>query len=136
MKYLVDTNVISELRKGERVDPGVRAWFDELSAAQIFLSVLSLGELRRGVELIRRRDPVAAQSLASWLEGLGGTYADRILPVNQEIADTWGRLNVPDSLSVVDGLLAATAIVHGLTLATRNIEDVQRTGVACVNPFG
>ena len=136
MKYLVDTNVISELRKGERVDPGVRAWFDELSVAQIFLSVLSLGELRRGVELIRRRDPVAAQSLASWLDGLGGTYADRILPVNQEIADTWGRLNVPDSLSVVDGLLAATAIVHGLTLATRNIEDVQRTGVACVYPFG
>jgi hypothetical protein len=136
VKYLVDTNVISELRKGERVDPGVRAWFDELSVAQIFLSVLSLGELRRGVELIRRRDPVAAQSLASWLDGLGGTYADRILPVNQEIADTWGRLNVPDPLSVVDGLLAATAIVHGLTLATRNIEDVQRTGVACVNPFG
>ena len=136
MTYLVDTNVISELRKGDRADAGVRAWFAELSTAQIFLSVMTLGELRRGVELIRRRDAVTARSLARWLETLTGRYADRILPVSGEIADTWGRLNVPDPLSVIDGLLAATAIVHGLTLATRNIEDVRPSGVACVNPFG
>lgn len=135
MSYLVDTNVISELRKGSRCDGLVASWFDGLSPDEIFLSVLTIGELRRGVELIRRRDESAAGSLESWLDELVSDHGDRILPINREIAEEWGRFNVPDPLSVTDGLLAATAKAHKLTLATRNVTDVERTGVDFVNPF-
>lgn len=135
MSFLVDTNVISELRKGARCDPSVASWFDALSPDEIFLSFLSIGELRRGIELIRRRDPEAAGALEEWLEGLVHDHGERILSIDREIASEWGRLSVPDPLPVIDSLLAATAKVHGLTLATRNTKDVERTGVKCVNPF-
>lgn len=135
MSYLLDTNVISELRKGERCHPSVARWYSSLDPEEVFLSILTLGELRKGVELIRRRDRGAAERLDAWLVLLAFEQAERILPVDLAIAERWGRLNVPDPLPVVDGLLAATALVHDLTLATRNVADVARTGVRWVNPF-
>jgi predicted nucleic acid-binding protein len=136
LSYLLDTNVISELRKGERADQGVRAWFAELAEKEIFLSVLTVGEIRRGIESIRRRDPDAATALDSWLSRVVEGHRDRIIGVDRAIAEEWGRLNVPDPLPVVDGLLAATAKVTGLTLATRNIVDVEGTGIEVLDPFG
>jgi predicted nucleic acid-binding protein len=135
VKILVDTNVISELRKGARCDPNVARWFDALSPEDLHLSVITVGEIRLGVERIRRRDPRAARALEDWLAKLLAEHADRILPVDVEVAEEWGRMNVPDPVSVLDGLMAATAKVYGLTLATRNVKDVSRTGVAVVNPF-
>ena len=135
MSYLLDTNVISELRKGERADASVRAWFSELDDEEIYLSVLTIGEIRRGVENVRRRDPDSAAALDSWVARLSEAHRDRILPVDRSIAEEWGRMNVPDPLPVVDGLLAATAKVSGLVLATRNIADVERAGVELLDPF-
>lgn len=135
MSYLLDTNVISELRKGERADARVRAWFEALADEEIYLSVLTIGEIRRGVEKVRRRDPDSAAALDSWLARLGEAHRDRILPVDRAIAEEWGRMNVPGPLPVVDGLLAATAKVTGLTFATRNFADVEGAGVELVDPF-
>lgn len=135
MSYLLDTNVISELRKGERPDASVRAWFSELADEEIYLSVLTIGEIRRGVENVRRRDPDSAAALDGWLARLDEAHGDRILPVDRTIAEEWGRMNVPDPLPVVDGLLAATAKVAGLTFATRNVADVEGAGVELVDPF-
>ena len=135
MSYLVDTNVISELRKRERADPAVQAWFASVADEEIFLSVLTVGEIRQGVERIRRRDLAAATALDGWLDRVVDTHRDRLVPVDRLVAEEWGRLNVPDPLPVVDGLLAATAKITGLTLATRNVGDVERTGVDLVNPF-
>jgi toxin FitB len=135
LSYLLDTNVISELRKGERADPNVRAWFSQVAEEEIFLSVLTIGEIRRGVENVRRRDPKSATALDGWLARLGQAHRDRILPVDRATAEEWGRMNVPDPLPVVDGLLAATAKVLGLTLATRNVADVEDSGVEVVDPF-
>jgi toxin FitB len=135
LSYLLDTNVISELRKGERADPNVRTWFSELADEEIFLSVLTIGEIRRGIENVRRRDPDSAAALDRWLARLGEAHRDRILPVDRATAEEWGRMNVPDPLPVVDGLLAATAKVLGLTFVTRNIADVRGSGVDLVDPF-
>lgn len=135
MNYLIDTNVISELRKGARADPNVASWFAGLADDEVFLSALTLGEIRRGIESIRRRDPKSAAALESWLGRVADQHKDRVLAVDRSIAEEWGRMNVPDPLPVVDGLLAATARVLGLTLATRNTTDVEKTGVDCVNPF-
>ncbi len=135
MSYLLDTNVISELRKGERCDANVARWCQSVADEEIFLSVLTIGELRRGVELIRRRDVTAAERLDAWLAEVSLEHAERIVPIDEGVAERWGRLNVPDPLPVVEGLLAATALTHDLTLATRNIKDVKRTGVSYVNPF-
>ena len=108
MSYLVDTNVLSEARKSRRCDPGVASWFSAVPATEIYVSALTAGEIRKGVEARRRRDELAARALERWLEELMTTYADRILPVDEEVADRWGRLNVPDPLPPIDGLLAAT----------------------------
>ena len=135
MSYLLDTDVISELRKGKRAAPSVTAWFADLAEEEIFLSVLTIGEIRRGVESLRRRDPDTAASLDSWLARLREAHGDRILPVDRAIAEEWGRMNVPNPLPVVDGLLAATARVMGLILVTRNIADVEATGVDLLDPF-
>lgn len=135
MSYLLDTNVISELRKGERAEPSVSSWFDGLADQEIYLSVLTIGEIRRGVESVRRRDPDSAAALDSWLSRLTEAHRDRILQVDRAIAEEWGRMDVPDPLPVVDGLLAATARIVGLTLATRNVADVESTDVELLNPF-
>lgn len=135
MSYLIDTNVISELRKGDRADPAVKSWFAAIADEEIFLSVLTIGEIRRGIESIRRRDPEAATALDSWLARVHDVHRDRIIQIDRAVAEEWGRMNVPDPLPVVDGLLAATAKVTGLTLATRNVGDIERTGVDFVDPF-
>jgi hypothetical protein len=132
--WLVDTNILSELRKGDRAPTGVRAWFDGAAEDELFTSVLVLGELRRGLESIRRRDLPSALALEQWLGRLTDTFGDRILPIDMAIADRWGRLNVPDPIPTVDSLLAATALVHDLTLVTRNTRDVERTGVRLLDP--
>jgi len=134
-EFLLDTNVVSELRKGPRAATSVRAWYDAVDDDAVYLSVLVVGELNRGVERIRRRDVVSAQKLEIWLSGVVDDFADRVLPVTEPIARIWGSFGVPDPIPTVDGLLAATARHHGLTLATRNVKDVASTGVAVVNPF-
>jgi toxin FitB len=135
LSYLLDTNVISELRKGARADPRVTTWFAGLAEDEIYLSALTIGEIRRGIESVRRRDVDSAVSLDGWLARLSDAYGDRILPIDQAIAEEWGRMNVPDPLPVVDGLLAATARVLGLTLVTRNIADVEAASVELLDPF-
>jgi predicted nucleic acid-binding protein len=133
--WLLDTNVLSELRKGPRADTGVRRWFDEAVDRDLFTSVLVAGELRRGVESIRLRDRAAADGLAQWLESLVERFGDRLLPIDTAVANRWGELNVPDPVPTVDGLLAATALVHDLTLVTRNVRGVATTGVRWLDPF-
>lgn len=135
MSWLIDTNVLSELRKGQRADAGVRRWFEETADGDLFTSALVVGEIRRGVESIRRRDRAAAAALSRWLEALVERFGDRLLPIDAAVASRWGELNVPDPVPTVDGLLAATALVHDLTLVTRNGRDVARTGVQVLNPF-
>lgn len=134
MTWLVDTNVLSELRKGDRADRGVRAWFDDAREDDLFTSVLVLGEIRRGIESIRRRDVPSAMALEQWLERISIDFAERVLPVDARVADRWGCLNVPDPIPTVDGLLAATALVHDLVLVTRNVRDVERTGARVFDP--
>lgn len=135
MGFLIDTNVLSELRKKERVNPGVRQWYASVQGESLYLSTLTLGEIRNGIERLRRRDPEASAHLEAWLLKVETDMADRILPVTSAIADRWGRLGVPDPLPVVDALMAATALVHDLILVTRNVADVERTGVRLINPF-
>jgi predicted nucleic acid-binding protein len=133
--YLLDTNIVSELRKGGRADPNVIAWFQTIREDELYLSVLVLGEVRSGVERVRPRDPGQAEALERWLLALKSDHADRILPVTGGIADRWGRLSAGDPPSVVDCLMAATALENDLTLVTRNVSDVRRTGVKLLNPF-
>lgn len=135
MSYLLDTNVISELRKGERADANVTAWFVDVAEEEIFLSVLTIGEIRRGIESLRRRDPDSAAALDRWLNLVSEAHGDRVVPIDRTITEEWGRMNVPDPLPVVDGLLAATARVLGLTLVTRNVADVEGSGIELLDPF-
>ena len=134
MKYLLDTNVLSEARK-PRGDEGVVRWVSSTPAEDLYLSVLVLGEIRRGAERLGRRDPRQAGVYETWLETVARDYADRILPVNAEIAEEWGRMSVPDPVPIVEGLMAATAKVRGMTFVTRNTADVARTCVRLLNPF-
>ncbi len=134
-EFLLDTNVVSKLRKGPRAAAAVRHWFDAVEEDGLYLSVLVVGELSRGVERIRRRDPVSAEKPDIWLRGVVDDFADRVLPITEPIARLWGGFGVPDPIPTVDGLLAATAHHHRLVLATRNVRDVESTGVALVNPF-
>lgn len=135
MRYLVDTNVISEVRKGARCDRHVAAWWAALDDSEIHLSVLVLGEIRRGIERVRPRDPEQARALEQWLGTVAGAFAERILPVDQAVADEWGRMNARRPVSTIDGLLAATAKVHRMTLATRNVADIADLDASIVNPF-
>ena len=134
MSYLLDTNVVSELRKGAP-DPNVLQWYAGVQGRQLFLSVLTLGEIRMGVERARRKDPVKAAALEEWLTRLETAYGDRVVPVDHVVADAWARMSVPDPLPVIDGLLAATAVVRNWTLVTRNTGDIGRSGVVIINPF-
>jgi toxin FitB len=113
----------------------VKRWIAAVDSADLFLSVLVVGEIRQGIERLRRRDPRQAKQFEPWLATLRRDHGDRILPVTVAVAEEWGRMNAPDPLPVVDGLLAATAKVHGLTLVTRNTAEVERTGVQLLNPF-
>ncbi|MBM2810816.1 MAG: hypothetical protein HW416_1575 [Chloroflexi bacterium] len=106
-----------------------------VSGDDLFLSVLVIGEIRQGIDRLRRRDPIRAAGFEGWLATLRRDYAERILPITMDIAEEWGRLNVRRTIPAVDGLLAATAKVRGLTLVTRNTNDVSGTGVRLLNPF-
>jgi len=136
LSFLIDTNVISEVRKGSRCNPSVAAWWQDVDEAELFLSPLILGEIRKGVELARRHDPKKAEVLERWLMEILNGFADRLLPVDGRVADEWGRMNAIRPVSVIDGLLAATAKVNGLTLVTRNEADVVGLGAEILNPFG
>lgn len=135
MSLLVDTNVISELRKGSRANPHVLAWFTGVAEEEIHLSVLAVGELRRGVERLRERDARQAGALERWLRQVMRDHAERILPVDHRVAEQWGRLTAMRSGSVIDTLMAATAQVFDLVLVTRNVKHVAWTGVSYLNPF-
>lgn len=136
--YLIDTNVISEGRKGARANVGVRDFFKRMASDEtpVFLSVVTVGELRRGVELIRHRgDAAQAGRLEKWLQLLLRHYEDYILEVDADVAQLWGRLRVPHYENALDKLIAATALIHSLTVVTRNHDDFSRTGVRVLNPF-
>lgn len=135
MNYLIDTNVVSEVRKGARCDPNVADWYDSIDDRDLYLSVLILGEIRRGIERARAREPARAKALETWLSEVRNAFAERILAVDQAVADEWGRISAGRSVPAIDGLLAATAKVHGLTLATRNVADVSGLGARVFDPF-
>jgi predicted nucleic acid-binding protein len=135
VNYLIDTNIISEVRKGERCDRNVAAWFASVDDADIYLSVLVLGEIRKGIERARSSDPAQARALENWLTTVIGSFGERVLPIDQAVADEWGRMAAKRPVSTVDALLAATAKVHRMSLATRNVSDVAELGADFVNPF-
>ena len=135
MKFLLDTNVISEIRKRERAHPNVARWVARTPVEEIGTSVLVLAEIRHGIELKRRSDPGQARSLDRWFAQMRSRLAARVLPVDEPIAETWALLGIPDPLPLIDGLLAATAKVHGLTLVTRNVADMSSAGIALLDPF-
>jgi predicted nucleic acid-binding protein len=134
VSYLLDTNVVSELRKATPAAT-VASWFEAVAADELYLSVLVVGEIRQGIERLRSRDVRQVQVFETWLAALKRDFADRILPVTAAVAEAWGRLNAPKPLPAVDGLLAATALAHGLTLVTREAERLTPTGIPLLNPW-
>jgi len=130
--YLVDTNVVSEARRGTRqaVD-----WLRAVRADSLYLSVITLGEIAKGIALKERQDRAAAAPLTAWLKGLRRNFASRILPVSDAIALEWGRIAAERPRGDADGLIAATAIMHDLILITRNVGDFEDTRVSLVNPW-
>ena len=135
MNYLIDTNIISEVRKGERCDPTVASWYEKIEDASLYLSVLVIGEIRKGIERVRPKDNAKANALENWLVAVYGAFAERILPIDRAVANEWGRLNANRPLPVIDGLMAATAKIHRMTLVTRNTADIADLGVHILNPF-
>jgi hypothetical protein len=135
LKFLLDTNVISEIRKRERAHPNVVRWVARTPVEEIGTSVLVLAEIRHGIELKRRSDPEQAKSLDRWFSQMRIRLGDRVLPIDEPIAEAWALLGIPDPLPLIDGLLAATAKVHGLTLVTRNVADIAVAGVSLLDPF-
>jgi predicted nucleic acid-binding protein len=136
--YLIDTNVVSEQRKRQKADPGVRAFFQQLqhSGDPAYLSTITIGELRRGVELIKHRgDAPQADLLAKWLDELLAEYAGMILTLDVEAAQVWGVLRVPHHENELDKQIAAIALVNDLTVVTRNTSHFASTGVRLLNPF-
>jgi predicted nucleic acid-binding protein len=133
-RYLLDTNVISETRK-MKADKGVMAFLAAADQEGLFLSVLTLGELRKGVKVKRRSDPAAADQLGAWVDGIQTIFVDHILDIDTTIGVFWGELSAARSLPVVDTLIAATAISHDLTLVTRNTRDFVSTGVKTLDPW-
>jgi len=135
VSFLIDTNIVSEIRKGNRCDPAVAAWWAGVAEDDLQVSVLVLGEIRKGVELARRRDPQKARALETWLKDLVSDFGDRILPVDAAVAEEWGRMAAVRPVPAIDALLAATARVNGLTLVTRNAADVAGLDAEVLNPF-
>jgi toxin FitB len=135
MKFLVDTNILSELRKSDRQNRGVSHWYSSVNDDDLYLSVLVLGEIRKGIDRLMVRDPIQATILDRWLEQVTLSFGARALPVDGPIAKEWGRLNAIRPISSIDGLMAATAKIHGLTFVTRNEADIAGLGVHVLNPF-
>lgn len=131
--YLLDTNVVSELRK-QRPHAGVVAWLESMDDAQLYLSAVTLGEIQAGIELTREQDPDKAKEIEAWLELVAGAY--NVLPMDAVIFRVWARLMHRKSDTLYeDAMIAATAKVHGLTVATRNVADFNALGVEVFNPF-
>lgn len=134
--YLLDTNIVSELRKGERANPGVRQFFSATMPDEVYLPVQTVGELRRGVENIRGRgDGLQAQRLEAWLDLLLDQYGDRVLGFDIDCAQVWGKLMSPNPQHPVDKQIAAIALIHDLIVVTRNSGDFADTRARVVNPF-
>jgi predicted nucleic acid-binding protein len=136
--YLIDTHVVSEIRKDARANQGVRDFFERAADedGDMYLSVVTVAELRRGVEIIRHRgDRAQTVSLEAWLSALLSEFAQNILPVDHDIGQVWGKLRVPHPEHALDKLIAATALIHDLTVVTRNVDDFASTGVRLLNPF-
>lgn len=134
--FLVDTNVVSEARKGRQANVGVRAFWRNADPADIYISVITVGEIRRGLENIRRRgDATQARRLEGWLDDLVSGYADRILDFDLDCAQVWGGLMSPHPQHPIDKQIAAIALIHDLTVVTRNVADFAATGVRLLDPF-
>lgn len=136
--YLIDTDVISEARKGDKANAGVKAFFSDAARddTELYLSVITIGELRQGLETIRHRgDEPQARRLERWLNGVSSDFSETIVPFDYEAAQVWGRLRVPHSENPLDKQIAATALLHDLTVVTRNVAHFQSTCVRVLNPF-
>jgi predicted nucleic acid-binding protein len=133
--YLIDTVVLSELRKRDR-DPGIVRWLRDKNAEVLFLSAITIGEIERGIARQRVKNPSFAEVLGAWLERIIEIYADRILPVDTRVARRWGRLSARIGHGGADLLIAATALEHGLTVVSRNVRHFEPTGVPTEDPFG
>jgi predicted nucleic acid-binding protein len=127
--------VVSERRKKQRADRNFLHWFESHRNEIKFISVITLGEIRRGIEGVRAKDPMQSQALENWLERIKIEFQGNILPIDQAVAERWGRIEARQPLPTDDALIAATALEHNLTVVTRNVADFQRSGVALVNPF-
>lgn len=134
MSYLLDTDVVSEVRR-RTAEPRVSAWLATVPAVDLFVSAIVLGEIRRDIERLRGRDAAQAAVFEAWLGELRSRFGDRIVPIDAEIAEEWGRINAVDPVPVEDGLMAATAKVRGMVFVTRNVADVARTGARLLNPW-
>jgi len=135
VSYLIDTNIISEIRKGDRCDAKVSEWYASIADEDLFLSTLVLGEIRKGVELARPRDAGRATALERWLRDVVAAFGGRVLGIDNAVSDQWGRMSAIRTIPVIDGLLAATAVTNGLTLVTRNDRDIAGLGATALNPF-
>ena len=135
MRFLLDTNVISEIRKRDRAHPNVVHWVTRTAVEDIATSELVLAEIRQGIELKRRSDPEQAESLDRWFLQMRTRLGARVLPIDESVAEAWALLGIPNPLPLIDGLLAATAKVHGLTFVTRIVADFVVAGVPLLDPF-
>jgi predicted nucleic acid-binding protein len=136
--YLIDTNIISEIRKADKANVGVRQFFEAAvqNNTRLYISSITIGELRRGVDLIfHRGDIIQGTLLENWLNSIFDQYQDNILSIDGEIALLWGKMRAPEPQHALDKLIAATAIIYDLTVVTRNIKDFESTGVRLLNPF-
>ena len=135
MRYLIDANIISEVRKGARCDAHVSAWYASIADDDLYLSTLVLAEIRKGVELARPRDAGKAAALERWLREVEAAFEGRVLGIDNAVSDRWGRMSAIRPAPAIDGLLAATALTHNLTLVTRNDRHVAGLGATVLNPF-
>jgi predicted nucleic acid-binding protein len=135
MAFLLDTNVLSELRKGRRTNASVSAWYATIDSRELFTSVLVVGEIRHAIEKKRATDPIFARQLEYWLRGIMRDYQSHIVAITLEVAELWGSLRLNQTVSEPDGLIAATALFHDLTLVSRNESDFKSAGVKTLNPW-
>jgi toxin FitB len=135
VKVLVDTNVISELRRGRNAAASVVAWFARMPPENVFTSVVVLGEIRRGIELAASRDQLQAHPLEQWYATMRRRLGERVLVVDEAVMTMWSRITVPNKLPAYDSLIAATALVHRLAIATRNVADYRNVGLDVINPW-
>lgn len=135
MTYLIDTDILYEICKGEQCDIAVSAWYASISGRELFLSALSLGEIRKGAERVRFYDPRQAELLNRWLLDVELAFDGRLLGIDKSVSEQWGRMNAIRKIPAIDALQAATALTHGLTLVTSRDSNVLGLGVKVLNPF-